>query len=177
VSRWQVHGERTLYSSDWLSLRLTDVELPDGRRFEHHVIRIPRPAVMVLVVDDDGNALMLHRHRFILDRWGWELPAGRVEDGETLEDAGARETVEETGWRPLRLERLVTFHPAPGLCDIQHWIMLGRQPERLGEPDPAEASRVEWMPGRRALDLIRAGEVPDGYSQHALLLATTLGHL
>jgi len=36
-----VHGERTLYDSDWMRLTLVDVELPSGERFEHHVVRFP----------------------------------------------------------------------------------------------------------------------------------------
>ena len=47
---------------------------------------------------------MLWRHRFITDSWGWEIPAGGVDAGETPEDAAAREVLEETGrieWLPL----------------------------------------------------------------------------
>jgi len=39
VTRWHVHGERAIYQSDWLDLKLVDVELPSGARFEHHVVR------------------------------------------------------------------------------------------------------------------------------------------
>ena len=46
--------------------------------------------------------LLLWRHRFITDTWGWEIPAGRVEAGEALEDAARREAIEETGWAPDR---------------------------------------------------------------------------
>jgi ribosomal protein L34E len=48
--RWQVHGERSAYESDWRSLRLVDVEIPGGRRFEHHVRRL-RFALAVGTID------------------------------------------------------------------------------------------------------------------------------
>jgi len=38
--RWTVHGERSLYESPWMRVRLADVELPDGRRIDHHLLRV-----------------------------------------------------------------------------------------------------------------------------------------
>src|SRR4051794_22363542 len=40
VMRWTFHGERSIYTSPWLAVHLADVELPDGRRFEHHLVRV-----------------------------------------------------------------------------------------------------------------------------------------
>ena len=50
---WTVHGERTLYDSEWMRLALVDVELPSGPRFEHHVVRMPAEAAGVVVDDPD----------------------------------------------------------------------------------------------------------------------------
>src|SRR5207247_2376299 len=117
MTRWRVHGERTIYTSEWLNVCLTDVELPDGTRFDHHVVRLPRPAVGVIIRDADHRVLLLRRHRFITDTWGWEIPAGRVEPDETLEQAAERESIEETGWRPLELEYIGFSHPTNGLME------------------------------------------------------------
>jgi hypothetical protein len=46
-----VHGERQIYGSRWVEVSLVDVELPDGERFEHHVVRLPS-AVAVVVLDE-----------------------------------------------------------------------------------------------------------------------------
>jgi 8-oxo-dGTP pyrophosphatase MutT (NUDIX family) len=115
MTRWRVHGERPLYTSDWVNLSLADVELPDGTRFDHHVVRLRQPAVGVIMADAERGVLLLRRHRFITDSWGWEIPAGRVDPGETLEQAAERESVEETGWRPLELEYVGFSHPTNGL--------------------------------------------------------------
>ena len=68
--RWTIHGERSLYESDWVRLRLVDVELPDGHRFEHHVVRLPRDAAGTVVIDPERGVLLLWRHRFVTDGWG-----------------------------------------------------------------------------------------------------------
>jgi 8-oxo-dGTP pyrophosphatase MutT (NUDIX family) len=66
-----------------------DVELPDGERFWHHVVHLHRAATTVLVNNHD-QVLLLWRHRFVQDRWGWELPGGLIDEGvEPIETARA----------------------------------------------------------------------------------------
>jgi 8-oxo-dGTP pyrophosphatase MutT (NUDIX family) len=72
-------------------LALVDVEIPGVRRFEHHVVRVPRPAAGAVVHDPDRGVLLLWRHRFITDSWGYEIPAGGVDEGETPAQAATRE--------------------------------------------------------------------------------------
>jgi 8-oxo-dGDP phosphatase len=69
-----------------------------GRRFEHHVVRLKRAAIAAVAERD--RVLMMWRHRFVPDRWGWELPGGLVEDGEEPVVTAAREA-ERTEWIPL----------------------------------------------------------------------------
>ncbi len=168
--RWTVHGERTLYESDWVSLALVDVELPSGARYEHHTVRIPRPAAAA-VVRRSGEILLLWRHRMPTDSWGWEVPAGRTDPGESPEEAAVRETVEETGWRPHGLRRLGAYHPLPGLVDQTFHVFLADDADRVGTPDPDEAERVEWVPEGRVRELLRDGSISDGYSLVALYWA------
>src|SRR5262245_13040634 len=176
--RWTVHGERALYESEWMSLFLADVELPDGHRFEHHVLRIPREAAATVVHDPERGLLLLWRHRFITDSWGWEIPGGRIDEGETPEQAAARETLEETGWRVGPLRPIGAYHPLAGAVEQRFHVFLARGAEHVGDPlDTFEAERVEWVPVARVRELVRAGEVSDGYSLTGLLWALELGLL
>ena len=54
--QWTVHGRRSIYESAWVSLDLVDVELPDGQRFEQHVVRMARPVAGAAVIRDPGQA-------------------------------------------------------------------------------------------------------------------------
>ena len=167
--RWVVHGERPLYESPWVSLALVDVEVPGGERFEHHVVRMPGEASAVVVRAQD-RVLLIHRHRFITDTWGWEIPAGRVEAGEDPMAAAERETLEETGWRPGPLTMLFSYFPSIGLLDQKFNVYLADGAEHVGEPaDLSEADRVEWVAISELLELIRRGDIQDGYSLTALL--------
>jgi 8-oxo-dGTP pyrophosphatase MutT (NUDIX family) len=167
-----VHGTRRMYDSEWMSVDLDDVEIPDGERFEHHVVRLPYPSTAVVVVEDDA-VLMMWRHRFTTDRWGWEIPAGRCEEGETAEISAIRETEEETGYK-VSVEPLVTINPMNGISSHETHIFVGSGPVRTGEPDPAEAAKVEWLPLNEIPALIRKGLVPCGITLAALTTYLTL---
>jgi 8-oxo-dGTP pyrophosphatase MutT (NUDIX family) len=177
MTRWRIHGERSLYTSEWLNLSLADVELPDGTRFDHHVVRLPHPAVGVVIKDADRGALLLRRHRFITDSWGWEIPAGRVDPGETLEQAAERESIEETGWRPLELEYLGFSHPTNGLMEQRFNYFVAPRAGYVGDFDRTETESIAWFAPEDVRTLIEQGEVPDGLSLTALCLAFTLRSL
>jgi 8-oxo-dGTP pyrophosphatase MutT (NUDIX family) len=168
-SQWRTFGERAIYDSPWVWLGQVDVELPGGERFWHHVTRLRRAAMMVLV-DDEDRVLMLWRHRFLPDRWGWEIPGGLVDEGEEPAEAAVRELAEETGYRAGLVERLIAFQPMVGSVDSEHFVFVGREPERIGEPtDTSEAARIEWVPLTSVPEMIAAGEIWNAGSLVALM--------
>ncbi|WP_406172668.1 NUDIX hydrolase [Streptomyces sp. NBC_00996] len=144
--RWTVHGERTLHDTPWVRLRSLDVERPDGTRGDYHVVRL-RDVAVTAAVDGQRRVLMMWRHRFVTDTWGWELPMGLVEEGERPEDAAARELEEETGRRPDSLRELIYAQPAGGITDSQHFVFRADRATRVGEPtERNESDRLEWIP-------------------------------
>jgi 8-oxo-dGTP pyrophosphatase MutT (NUDIX family) len=170
--RWIVHGERPLYEDEWLDIRLADIELPDGRRLEHRLIRTLPGAGSVTI--RDGRVLLLWRHRFITDTWGWEIPLGKIDPGEDPAHAAARETEEETGWRPAALTPLLQVQPTAGLSDSVHHVYLARDAERTGPPEDAyESSEIAWVPFDRLPELIGRGQISSGTTLAALLYART----
>ena len=176
--RWTVHGERTVYDSEWMRLALVDVELPGGARFDHHVVRYPHAASGTVIVDPDRGVLLLWRHRFITDSWGWEIPGGRLEPGETPEQAAAREAEEETGWRPGPLRHLATYAPSNGTTDQIFHMFMADGATHVGDPvDRWESERIEWVPADDVRALVTKGAVRDGLSLTALLWALATGEL
>lgn len=180
--RWTVHGERAVYESPWVGLSLVDVEIPGERRFEHHAVRYPAPAVGSLVLDRapapgaEPSLLLLWRHRFITDSWGWEVPAGRVEKGETAVQAAVRETLEETGWEPAPPVELTRYFPNNGSADLPFVLVRSVGARCVGAPsDPSESERIEWVPLGRARELVGAGQVTNGLSLTALLYLFAFG--
>ncbi len=166
--RWTVHGERELYRSPWIRLSLVDVEVPGGRRYEHHAVGAP-DAAGVVVHDPDRGVLLLWRHRFLGDEWAWEVPGGMIEPGETPEAAARRECREETGWEPCELRLLHRFRPVAGMSTQQFWVFGADTAVRVDEPPSDEAERVEWLPMAQVARVVEENQVLDGLSVIALL--------
>lgn len=167
--RWQVHSEKTLYADAWLDVRVADVELPDGRHLDHRLVRTA-PGAGAVVTDERERVLLIWRHRFITDSWGWEIPMGAVEEGEMPQAAAAREVEEETGWRPGPLRPLLAVQPSSGISDSLHYVYRGESATYVGPPSDAwEAERVAWLPLSGIRKLIDNGEIVCGTALSALL--------
>lgn len=168
-ARWRTFGERAIYETPELKLGQIDVELPDGGRHWHHVVRLQRAAMLVLLNDRD-DVLLLWRHHLVPDKWGLEIPGGLVDEDEEPADAARRALEEETGYRVERIEHLITFQPIAGTIDSEHVLFVGRDAEKIGEaPAIAGAGRLTWMPLRSVPDLIRSGEIWNAGTLVALL--------
>ena len=168
-SVWTIHGERIIDDTRRAVLSIADVELPDGGRFEQYVLRVPRAAIIV-VVNEAERVLMMHRHRFIIDRWVWELPGGYLDPEEDPLVCAAREVEEETGWRPRSMRQLLMFQPMVGTIDQANLVYLADGAEPTGAaPDINEADRIDWIPLAEVRTRIAAGEIVGAGSVTALL--------
>jgi 8-oxo-dGTP pyrophosphatase MutT (NUDIX family) len=158
-TEWTIHGERIIDDSRRAVWSIAEVELPDGVRFEQYVYRAPKASMTLLIIDD--AVLMMRRHRFVIDRWVWELPGGYCDDGEDPAACAAREVEEETGWRPTALRPLVTFQPWVATADAEQHLCVSYGAEQVTETpvDINEAEELRWIPLDEVPAMIASGEI------------------
>lgn len=140
-NRWIIHADRLVDENPHIRVSLADVELPDGTEFTQYVFHLRRCA-MIAVLDEPGERiLLLRRHRFIIDRWVWEIPGGYVDDGEDGPAAAIREAEEETGWRPRSARFVLSFQPMIGNADFPRTCTWLRVLTGSGSPSPTRPPR------------------------------------
>jgi 8-oxo-dGTP pyrophosphatase MutT (NUDIX family) len=116
--------------------------------------------------------LLLWRHRFSTDTWGYEIPLGRIRVGEAPIEAAAREVEDESGWRPGSMTSLLYVQPSAGLITSQHHVFHATRATYVGPAvDSYESEYVEWVPLARVPELIGKGQIVSGTTVAALLMA------
>lgn len=168
--------ERTLsrepiYEGRVVKLYLETVELPDGNVAKREVVR-HGGAVAIVPLHDDGRVTLVRQYRLPAGQNLLEVPAGTLEPGEDPYDCAVRELQEEANLKPGNLEPLGGIFVAPGYTsEFIHLYLATDMVESSLEGDADEFVEVVTLPLDEALAMIDRGELQDGKTITALLLA------
>jgi ADP-ribose pyrophosphatase len=135
---------------------------PGGFEIKRSIVRHPGSAVM-MAVDENDRVLLVKQFRLPAEQYLWELPAGRLDSGESPLQAAKRELREETGFDAKQWTELVSFWPSPGYVQEKMTIFLA-QDLTEGKQEPMEDERIEirWFEHEELARMIRSGEILDG---------------
>lgn len=129
------------------------------------------PGASVIVAHDEASIYLVEQPREVVGEDALlELPAGKIDPGETPEATAHRELIEEIGMRAESMEKLATVYASPGFTDETFHLYLGTglSAEAAAELDEEERITVRAFPLGQLGQLI--GEVRDGKTLIGLLL-------
>jgi len=135
----------------------------DRSGFEiHRSIVHHRGSAVMMPVDERKRILLVRQYRLPARQYLWELPAGRLDEGETPLRAAKRELEEETGYRAKNWEKLVTFYPTPGYVSEKMTIFLATDLTE-GKAQPMEDERIEtrWFTAKELGEAIETNKIID----------------
>jgi len=166
-------SRRELHSGKIGSFGIEEVELPSGRRCTLDVLKHPGAAAAV-VFGEDNRIVLLRQWRHAAGLWLWEIPAGKLDPGETPAECIAREIEEETGLRPGSVESLGVMLPAPAYTDERIWLFEARdcRPGTMAHGTDEEIE-VHGVAFDEALAMIARGDIVDAKTIAALHLAAS----
>lgn len=160
----RVVSSKTVFKGPVFSVVSDQVEEPDNVHARRDIIRHPG-SIVVLAVDDSGKGprvLLERQYRYAADERLWELPAGRIDEGESELAAAKRELIEETGFTASRWQRALHFYVSPGFLDETMSVYLAQGLKR-GEAQPEEDERiaVRFFPLSQAVQMAVSGKIRD----------------
>ncbi len=147
------------------------VTLPNGRNVRLDIVRHPGASAVVPFVSD-RDVLLIRQYRHAAAGTILEIPAGKLDPGETPEACAARELAEETGQQTQRLEKLGWIWTTPGFTDERIHLFAAFEltpvPPQLDDDEIIEVVRMSIDD---ALDHVWRGELVDAKSIVALMHA------
>jgi ADP-ribose pyrophosphatase len=157
-----------------VNLDVDTVRFPDGSTGKLEMMRHPGASAVVPLLDEprsaDPRVLLIRQFRHAADDFIWEIPAGRLDPGETPATCAQRELEEETGMSADVLSRLTTILTTPGFTDEKIHLFLAhslKQGKHRREPD--EFMEVHTRKWSEVMTMIRNGEIRDGKTLAGLM--------
>ena len=169
-------ASRRVYTGRVISLDVDTVAFPNGTVGELEMVRHPGASAVVPFLDDpageDPRILLIRQYRHASGGYLFEIPAGRLDEGESPEKCAIRELREETGYSAATLEHLSSFFTTPGFTDerIHVFMAIGLEP---GDQALESDEILDLHPTHisEALKRVSTGEVVDAKSMLGILLS------
>lgn len=166
-----------IYTGRVISLDVDRVRFPNGSEGELEMVRHPGASAIVPFLSDpagsDPQVLLLRQYRYAALGYLYEIPAGRMDPGETAEQCARRELREETGCTAERLQHMTTVYTTPGFTDevIHLYMAVGLTQAGEAQLEADEFVEPHTFTLSRALTMVQTGEIRDAKSALALLYA------
>ena len=129
-----------VYNGPVFGIRRDELIEPGGVRTSREMIT-HSGSVVVLPILPDGRILLIRQYRHAARQFLWELVAGRIDEGESPRKGGARELIEETGYRAKRFRIFLDFFPTPGFLEERMFILLA-EGLTAGQASPEEDEEI-----------------------------------
>lgn len=162
IGPWVRRSRRTVYENRWMAVYEDQVTQPDGREGIYGTVHFRNQAVGVVAIDSLDRVLLVGQHRYPLDQYSWEIPAGGCPRGEDTLEAARRELREETGYSADCWRLIACSHLSNSVTDEEAFIYLASgMRDGEAEPEGTESLDVQWVPFEEALRMSIDGRITD----------------
>ena len=167
----QLLGSEKIFKGVVFDVERDRLHEESGIEVVRDVVRHPGGAG-ALPLFDDGRVALVKQYRHPARRELLEIPAGRIEDGETPEQCAAREVEQEIGFRAGRMEKLAEFYSTPGFCEERLYVYLATELTSGSQNlDHDELIEIVYLPLDEAVRMAERGGIEDSKTIIALLMA------
>lgn len=162
-------GSTVYFSGQIISVRVDQVQLPDGSLAGRECVMHPGGAA-VLAVTPQQQVILVRQHRYVCGRDMLELPAGKLDAGEAPAVCAGRELAEETPYTAQSMQLLHEFYSTPGFCNEKiylYWAQ-GVEANSQAEPDAGELLELVLLNKQQVQEALAQQRIEDGKTLIAL---------
>ena len=168
----RVLSSREVFRGPVFRVTTDQVLEPGGIRARRDVVRHPG-SVVILAVEESRRqprVLLERQYRHAAQDYLWELPAGRIDKGESELAGAKRELLEETGYTARRWQRIFRFYASPGFVDETMAVYLARDLRPgIAQPEADELIQQRLVPVPVAVRMAMSGAIRDAKTISAVL--------
>ena len=160
----RVLSSREVYQGPAFRVTADEVLEPSGVRARRDIVR-HSGSVVILAVEEsrsEPRILLERQYRHAARQLLWELPAGRIDEGENDLTAARRELLEETGYTAARWRRILRFYASPGfLAETMNLYLARGLRAGQAQPEADEVIHIRMLPLSAAVRMVMRGTVKD----------------
>ena len=168
----RVLSSREVYRGPVFWVTSDEIIEPAGVRVRRDIVR-HSGSVVILAVDETGqepSILLERQYRHAAEQFLWELPAGRIDPGESELTAAKRELLEETGYTAARWKRVLKFFVTPGFVAESMSVYLARGLRQgKAQPEEDEVIQLRFLPINQAVNWVLSGTIRDAKTMASIL--------
>lgn len=159
--KFRVLTRKMVYQKGPITLVDCRVVMPNGKTLSRQILEHPGAVVIIPKMGPD-KFVLVRQFRFAAKDWLYEFPAGGIEKGENLKFAASRELMEEIGYKPGKLKKVVEFYPTPGICAEVMYVYLAEnlRPQKAEPDEDEDIETVEVSLGQIGR-MIKTGKIKD----------------
>ena len=172
TAKARVLSSREVYRGSVFWVTSDEVIEPAGVRVRRDIVR-HSGSVVILALDESGaqaKILLERQYRHAAEQFLWELPAGRIDAGESELTAAKRELLEETGYAATRWKRVLRFFATPGFVAEPMSVYLARDLRQgKAQPEEDEVIQLRFLPVNQAVNWVLRGTIRDAKTIASIL--------
>ncbi len=176
----QVLSSKVVYKAPVFQVTSDEVLEPSGVKARRDIIRHPG-SVVVLAIDEhksEPSVLLIKQYRYAANQELWELPAGRIDEGEDALSAAKRELAEETGYSASEWKLALCYYASPGFLTETMSLFAARDLRKgKASPEEDEVITCKLVPLGKAVEWVMSGKIHDGKAIAGVLWVAQKFHI
>jgi len=141
----KILNQKSIFKSKLFNIKQADIEF-NGTTMKYEIISGTGSGAVMVVPFIENDIIFIKEYAAAIDDYMITFPKGKIDKGETIEEAANRELQEEVGYKSKDIKLIKKLYLAPGYIDHMTYVMVAKELSVSSlsgdEPEELEVIRV-----------------------------------